>query len=170
MIKVYLMRHAIAEPRGTPAYEDDSERPLTLDGRKKLIAVCRGLSRLKPEWDLILTSPYLRAKQTATIVAEYFEISHLVQEVPTLEPGHTTKQLVKILQDLPTVQSLLLIGHEPSLSQHLAAFLFGSPKGRFDFRKAGVACLQFDALPDEGEGTLLWMMGPGQLRRIGGKR
>lgn len=164
------MRHAIAVPRGTAGFDNDEQRPLTDVGRKKLASVCQGLNYLKPGWEAILTSPALRAKQTAAAVAEYFEISHLIQEVPILAPGHTTKQLVFVLKDLPAVKSVLLIGHEPSLSQHLSCFLFGTSRGHFDFKKAGVACLEFNGQPEEGEGSLLWMMGPAQLQRIGKKR
>jgi phosphohistidine phosphatase len=169
-MKIYLMRHAIAVPRETPGFAEDADRPLTDMGRKKLEAACRGLAYIKPDWDLILTSPYLRAKQTAAIVGEYFEMGHLLQEVPVLAPGHTTKQLVPILKDLPAIKSVLLVGHEPSLSQHLSCFLFGTTRGRFFFKKSGMACLRFDNPPEEGEGTLLWMMAPSQLQRLGRKK
>lgn len=169
-MELYLMRHAIAVPRGTVGYENDADRPLTDVGRKKLEVVCHGLSYLNPEWELILTSPYLRAKQTAEVVAHYFEIPHLVQEVPVLAPGHTVKQLVPVLKDLPSVSSVLLVGHEPSFSEFLSCFLFGTSRGKFLMKKAGVACLEFSAPPAEGEGTLLWMMSPGQLQRLGKKK
>ncbi|HEX5038060.1 MAG TPA: phosphohistidine phosphatase SixA [bacterium] len=169
-MELYLMRHAIAVERGAPSVEDDAARPLTDEGRKKLAGVCRGLSYLAADWDVILTSPFVRARQTAEAVAAYFEMAHLVQEVPMLTPGHTTKQLAAILKDLPPVKSVLLVGHEPSLSQHLSCFLFGTPKGKFSFKKAGVACLEFLDRPEEGEGILQWMMGPGQLQRIGKKK
>jgi phosphohistidine phosphatase SixA len=97
-------------------------------------------------------------------------MTHLVQEVPVLTPGHTTKQLAAVLKDLPPVKSILAVGHEPSLSQHLSCFLFGTPKGKFSFKKAGVACLEFTDRPEEGEGILHWMMGPGQMQRIGKKK
>jgi len=169
-MKLYLMRHAIAVERGAPDVEDDAGRPLTDAGRKKLAGVCRGLSYLAADWDVILSSPYTRARQTAEAVAAYFEMAHLIQEVPVLTPGHTTKQLAAVLKDLPPVKSILAVGHEPSLSQHLSCFLFGTPRGKFAFKKAGVACLDFADRPEEGEGTLNWMMGPGQLQRIGKKK
>ena len=169
-MELYLMRHAIAVPRGAPGIAEDGDRPLTDEGRKKLAAVCRGLSFLVSGWDLILTSPLVRARQTAEAVAAYFEISHLLQEAPTLAPGHTTKQLVGILKDLPSVKSVLAVGHEPSLSQHLSCFVFGTPRGKFAFKKAGVAALEFNDQPEEGEGTLSWFMGPGQLSRVGKKK
>lgn len=169
-MKIYLLRHAIAVPRGTPGFDEDGDRPLTDEGRKKLALVCRGLSYLVEDWDVILASPLVRARQTADAIAAYFETTHLVQEAPILAPGHTTKQLVDILKDLPPVKSILAVGHEPSLSQHLSCFLFGTPRGKFDFKKAGVACVDFPDRPEEGEGTLEWMMGPGQLARIGKKK
>lgn len=169
-MQLYLIRHAIAVPRGTAGFEEDGERPLTDEGRKKLAGVCRGLSYLAADWDLILTSPLVRARQTAEAVASYFEMTHLIQEVPVLAPGHTTKQVVDILKDLPPVKSTLMVGHEPSLSQHLSCFIFGTPRGKFEFKKAGVACLEFAGPPEEGEGTLTWMMSPAQLQRIGKKK
>ncbi len=169
-MKLYLMRHAIAVPQGAPGFEEDAERPLTDEGLKKLAGVCRGLEYIVSDWEVILTSPLVRARQTAEAVGAHFEIRHLVQEAPILGPGHTTKQLVSILKDLPPVKSVLAVGHEPSLSQHLSCFLFGTPRGKFEFKKVAVACLEFADRPEEGEGTLAWMMGPGQLQRIGKKK
>jgi len=169
-MELFLMRHAIAVPQGAPGFEQDADRPLTDEGRKKLEGVCRGLGHLVSGWDVILTSPYVRAKQTADAVAAYFEISHLVQEAPVLTPGHTTKQFVAILKDLPSVRRVLAVGHEPSLSQHFSCFVFGTPRGRFDFKKAGVACLEFADRPEEGEALLSWFMAPAQFLRIGKKK
>ncbi len=170
MTELFLMRHAIAVTRGEGVYEEDADRPLTEEGRKKLSAVCRGLSHLVSGWDLILTSPFVRAQQTASALAAHFELSHLIQEAPVLTPGHTTKQLVDFLQSLPSVKKILMIGHEPSLSQHLSCFLFGTPRGKFDFKKSGIACLEFLACPEEGEATLSWFMAPAQLSRLGKKK
>lgn len=169
-MELFLMRHAIAVPQGTAGFEEDADRPLTDEGRKKLDGVCRGLSHLVSGWDLILTSPFVRARQTANAVGVHFEISHLVQEAPVLTPGHTTKQLVAILKDLPPMKKVLIVGHEPSLSQHLSCFVFGTPRGKFDFKKSGVASLEFIDKPEEGEGILSWFMAPAQLLRIGKKK
>jgi phosphohistidine phosphatase len=169
-MKLYLMRHGIAVPFGSPEFANDADRPLTDDGRKKLASICRGLSHLDPDWKMILTSPLLRTKQTADIVGEIFEIGHLIQELPALAPGHTTRQLVGALKGLDEVDSVLLVGHEPSLSQHLSCFLFGTPKECFEFKKAGVACIEFHDRPEEGEGMLRWMLSPGQLQRVGKKK
>ncbi len=169
-MKIYFMRHGLAVQRGSPGYQDDSERPLTDVGRKKLLAVCGGLDHLEPDWDLIVSSPYVRAKQTAEVVAEYFGMSHLVQESEVLIPGHTLHALSSFLSSLVPVRSLLLVGHEPLLSQNISAYIFGSPHGRILMKKAGVACLEFENDIQENQGALLWLMGPSQLQRLGKKR
>jgi phosphohistidine phosphatase len=170
MTELFLMRHAIAVPRGEEGYAEDADRPLTEEGRKKLSAVCRGLSHLVSGWDVILTSPLVRAQQTASAVAAHFDLSHLVQEVPVLSPGHTTKQLADFLKTLASAKTILAVGHEPSLSQHLSCFLFGTPRGKFEFKKSGIACLEFLSRPEEGEGILSWFMVPAQLSRLGKKK
>lgn len=169
-MKIYLMRHAIAVPQGSPGYSKDADRPLTLDGREKLFAVAQGLKKLDLHWDLIVTSPWLRAKQTAQVVAEVFAMPNLVQESFVLTPRHSTKELIAMIQQLPPAKSLLLIGHEPAISMHLSDLLCGHGDGRFDFKKAAVAALEFEGVPALGEATLLWMMAPAQMQRLGKKR
>ena len=169
-MKLYLMRHAIAVPRGSPGYSKDADRPLTLEGREKLYAVAQGLEKLELNWDLIVTSPWLRAKQTAQVMAEVFAMPNLVKETFVLTPRHTTKELLAMIQDLPPAKSLLLVGHEPGLSMHLSNLLSGHGDCRFDFKKAGVAALNFEETPAVGEAILEWMMAPAQMIRLGKKR
>ena len=71
---LYIVRHAIAEAAGNSDYEDDSQRPLTQKGRKKMRKIARGLKELEKQLDLILTSPYLRATQTTEVLAKAFEL------------------------------------------------------------------------------------------------
>lgn len=169
-MKLYLMRHAIAVPRDTPGYSKDAERPLTLDGREKLYAVCQSLKKLELDWELILSSPYLRAKQTAQVMAEVFGMPNLVKESFVLTPRHSTKELLAAIQDMPPMKSLLLVGHEPALSMHLSNLLAGHDRCRFDFKKAGVVALEFEGAPQTGKAKLLWMMTPAQMMRLGKKR
>ena len=73
-MNLYIIRHAIAVDEGTPEYEDDSQRPLTDKGKKKMRQIAKGLRALGVEFDLILSSPYVRAKETAEILADVFKI------------------------------------------------------------------------------------------------
>jgi phosphohistidine phosphatase len=169
-MKLYLMRHAIAVPRGSSQFPKDADRPLTLDGREKLRLACQGLKKLKLDWDLIASSPYLRAKQTAAVVAEIFEMGTFIRECQELAPNSTTPDLMALLSTLPAKQSLLLVGHEPALSLHLSYFLAGHDRCRFKIKKAGIFALEFAGHPKLGQATLLWMLAPSQMMRLGKKR
>ena len=74
-MNLYIIRHAIAVEAGTPEYENDSQRPLTDKGKKKMQKIAEGLMGLETEINLILSSPYLRAVQTAKILRRVFDLS-----------------------------------------------------------------------------------------------
>ncbi len=169
-MKIYFLRHAIAVQRGTPGYDDDSLRPLTDVGRKKLQLACEGLHYLEPNWDLIVTSPYLRAKETTQVVADYFMLNHLVREDEVLTPQKTTDELTQFLKTILPLRSILLVGHEPAMSRHISNYVFGSEYGHIQMKKAGMACVEFAGDVDVGMGTLTWLMSPGQMQRLGRKR
>ncbi len=169
-MKIYFLRHAIAVQRGTPGYDDDSLRPLTDMGERKLQLACEGMRYLEPDWDLIVTSPYLRAKETAQIVAQHFNLMHLLREDESLIPQKSTEDLNRFLQTLLPLRSLLLVGHEPAMSRHVSNYVFGSEYGHVQMKKAGLACVEFKDAVDIGRGTLLWLLTPGQMQRLGRKR
>ena len=77
-MNIYIIRHAIAVDEGMPEYEKDSERPLTDKGRKKMRQIAKGLRTLGVEIDLILSSPYVRARETAEILASEFKMKKKV--------------------------------------------------------------------------------------------
>lgn len=169
-MRVYFLRHGRAGQHGDPRFPDDSLRPLTDDGAARLNLICRGLEYLEPAWEIILTSPYTRARQTAEIVAEYFGVVDRLQEVDVLAPGHATRELTNILHDLPVCESVLLVGHEPSMSTHISNYVFGKPNANIILKKAGVACVVFDGEPGVGQGSLDFLMAPRQLMRLGKRR
>ena len=169
-MKVYLMRHGDAVPLGSPGFSKDPERPLTLEGRKKLQAICEGLKVLDPDWELIFTSPYLRAKETAQIVARHFEMENLIEESFYLTPRHRAEEIITMLGKHPSAKSVLLVGHEPAMSEHLSTFVFGQPRGAIEFKKGGLALVEFSDKPEQGMGSLSWLMTPGQMMRLGKKR
>src|SRR5512138_2993166 len=83
---LYLIRHAIAVDETTTDYESDSERPLTDKGRKKMRQIARGLRNLGVEFDLILSSPYIRARETAEILADVFKMKKKITFTENLIP------------------------------------------------------------------------------------
>src|SRR4051812_31927542 len=133
---LYLVRHAIAEERG-PKWPDDSQRPLTDDGAKKWRRQAAGLVVIDARPDVILTSPFTRARQTADILAAAWPKKPKVVELPALQPGMKPRDVVRALEPADRQASVALVGHEPGLGE-LAALLVGF-KTAPEFKKGGVA-------------------------------
>lgn len=163
-IRLYLMRHALAVERGAPGFADDARRPLTDEGKQQARKVAKGLRRLEAAFDMLLTSPYLRATQTAEQVIAVFGENLPRQELTALRPQATPKDTSKVLVRFASRKRLLLIGHEPHLSAWLGEMIGGESGARCLMKKAGVACVEVDRLPPgPGQGTLRWLMTPKQL-------
>ena len=115
-MNIYLIRHGIAVEAGTREYEQDSERPLTEKGRKKMRQIARGLRTLGVELDLILSSPYVRARETAEILAEIFKMKKKIAFSESLIPTADPALLIPEISEKYSVESIALVGHEPHLS------------------------------------------------------
>src|ERR1039457_137718 len=100
-MNLFLLRHGLAVEQTIPSFKHDSDRPLTAEGRKKLERLASLLTRLNISFDLILTSPYVRAAQTAALVAEALEIPKRLEISKNLAPGNTLKQLVEEINQRP---------------------------------------------------------------------
>jgi len=138
-LELYLVRHAPAAERG-PDWPDDDVRPLTPDGAAKFRKAVAGLAALGVQIDLVLTSPLVRCRQTADILADGL-------------PGR------------PRVQArVALVGHEPDIG-HLASKLLGMRRA-IEFRKGAVCRIDVDGLPPGGPGRLSWFATPRMLRRM----
>jgi phosphohistidine phosphatase len=162
-MKLLIVRHAAAVPRGTPGIADD-DRPLTPRGKAKFRAAARGLARIADRPDLLLTSPLPRAKATAEIAALAFK-----RVEPRMEPalaGDSVEGIVATLRKLPAAQTVAIVGHEPVLSALLAHFL-GARSERLPFKKGGAALVD---LPDGpgAAGRLVWFLKPRILRTLAG--
>lgn len=163
-MNLYIIRHAIAVPRGAPGVADDAPRPLTSDGARKMRKEAKSLSRLGIEFDQIWTSPYVRAHQTAEILAEQMGLSAGVRVVRALLPGAGFDALAAEICRHHPVESLALVGHEPDLGEFVTRLLTGVGTSAIRFKKGGIACVEIDdfALPLRGE--LCWLLTPRQLR------
>ena len=163
-MRLYLMRHGIAVDREDPDCPPDAERPLTPDGAKRTRDAAQGLKWLDIAPDWVLTSPYVRAKQTAGIVLDVLRSAHL-RPTPTdaLLPEADPSLLRKALKS-EAGASVLAVGHLPHLDLAIA-HLLDAPHGVTELKKAGVVCLE---LPADGPGTILWALPPKLLRRLGG--
>lgn len=163
--RLYIVRHAIAEARGE-AYPDDTQRPLSSKGTAKFRKVVRGLKALDVSVDCILSSPLVRARQTADILAAGLRGHPEIVEVKALAPDGSYRELCAELSKLTRLSSIALVGHEPSIGE-LAARLIGL-KPALEFKKGAVCCVEPDTLPPTGPSRLVWYATPKMLASIGG--
>jgi len=167
-MRLLVVRHAIAEDREAFArsHKDDSTRPLTPDGRRKMERAALGLKELVPELDVLAASPYKRAIETAEIIAGAYG-GPSVERVPDLAPGAGVDRVVSWLADRHARGSVAVVGHEPDLGQLVCALL-ASTNGPFLELRKGAACLLELAGPvTRGAATLDWFLGPKHLRLLG---
>lgn len=164
---LYIIRHAIAAPAGEQG--EDSLRPLTDKGRKKMRKIARGLMELEAQIDLILTSPYLRATQTARILAKTFDLKKSkVVITENLTPIGDLDQLInEIGEKYADIQNIALVGHEPSLSSLAAVLISGEPSLSLTLKKGGVCRLTLDTIQYARCATLDWLLFPSQLAEFG---
>lgn len=169
-MNLYIIRHGIAVDEGTPGYESDSERPLTDKGRKKMRQIAKGLRALGAEFDLILSSPYVRARETAEILADVFKMKKKITFTENLIPLGTPELLVGEINEKYSMDSLALVGHEPHLSSLVGILVSESAKLDITLKKGGVCCLWADDLHHQDHrATLEWLLTPGILTDLGEK-
>jgi phosphohistidine phosphatase len=163
---LYLVRHAIAFEPDPAQWPDDRDRPLTPEGEKKFRQAAQGLRDLVPSVDAVLSSPLVRAWQTAAILARKAGWPE-PQRFDALEPGTPPPEVVEALQPHASFASVALVGHEPSLHELAAYLLSGDTSSpQLVMRKGGVACLEFDNAPRAGGGRLDWLVRPRILREL----
>ncbi|MEW6269713.1 MAG: phosphohistidine phosphatase SixA [Thermodesulfobacteriota bacterium] len=164
--RVYIVRHAIAEEQSGSGRDED--RSLTAEGRKKMRRAARGLVTLGVLPERIVTSPLVRARQTAEILGEAYP-GVGIELTDALAPGVDERTLTRLLNNRYAGESVALVGHEPDLSELLSYWLTGS-RHAFEtrFKKGAVACLATDELPPTGKALLEWLLTAGQLGAIAG--
>ncbi len=160
---VYLVRHAIATPRGDDTA--DEERPLTDKGIARMEEIVEGLGGLGVALDEIWTSPLVRARQTADILAGLDGFSGPLRTVGALAPGGDEADVIQLLIR-SNVESVALVGHEPDLGDLCARLLTSRGDGFICLKKGAVACVELSNDAPDLTGVLLWLMQPRQLRSV----
>jgi phosphohistidine phosphatase len=162
--ELYLVRHAIAAERGD-AWPDDTKRPLTTRGVNRFKDSLPGLKWLDFAVDEIFTSPLVRAKQTADLLAAGVPGVHLtVKLLDPMAPGHAAAAVITQLAKVAKRQRIALVGHEPDLGE-LAAHLIGASHP-LSFKKGGMCRIDIGALAAKRTGSLIWFVTPKILRRL----
>jgi len=157
---LWLLRHAEAEGRAASGRDED--RGLTPGGLAQAKAVARGIAALAPAIKFILTSPYLRARQTAEPVAEALGLAG-IRPSRALEPGSDPEAILSELE--AGEESFLLVGHAPQLGRLLGRLVTGTPDGDIPMSKASAACVSFEGL--EHRGRLRAFLPARVLERLG---
>jgi phosphohistidine phosphatase len=156
-MELYIFRHGIAEV-GNPG-RADSERELTDDGRKKTAAVVKTARRAGVSPSLIVSSPYVRAIQTARIAASEFGYKGQIVEIDSLVPHHSPETAWNELREYRSEASILLAGHEPLLG-NLVAYLLATPTLRIEMKKSAMVRVDVDTVRATPHGVLRWMLTP----------
>lgn len=164
---LYLLRHAIAVTRGTEGYDNDADRPLTPKGEKKMYRIAEGMKSLGLSFDLLLSSPILRARRTAEIVAEVFALTKKLRFSENLGTGGDEEDLIReLIDEYSTCNALLLVGHEPDMSALISLLVSGGPEFSVTMKKGGLCKLTTDALQHGRCASLEWLMTPRLFTRI----
>ena len=166
------MRHAHAGEADPRRWPDDRLRPLSDKGRRKHAVVADALRRMGVRFDRVLTSPLVRARQTADITAAVYGGAPAVEETPALGDRATLPDLLAVLARVSADAAVLCVGHEPFLSDTEAALVSRDGRVRIEMKKSGVAGLDFEGRPAAGAGTLLYHFRPRELLALmeGGAR
>ena len=163
--ELYLIRHGLAAERGDQ-FPDDTKRPLTSRGIQRMKRAGKALVALDVAFDVILTSPLVRTRQTAEAVASAFKEPPAIVNVPSLAPGGTHNAIVDDLaKQSHRRKKIAIVGHEPGIGE-LAARLMGLRKP-IEFKKGAICRIDVAALPPTGNGQLKWFLTPRILRKIG---
>jgi phosphohistidine phosphatase len=169
-MKLLIIRHAIATSRNESDVPDE-ERPLTGRGRRRFRKAADGLARIVDRPQALLTSPLRRAVETAEIAAKAWGRIQPVEE-PALAGSDLDAVLSAVrarAEDSGEAEdaTVVLIGHEPSVSALVARLIGGTRAERLEFRKGGAALVDLSGAPAEG-GRLIWYLSPRVLRALSG--
>ena len=168
-MRLYLVRHGIAIDRTDPKCPSEAERHLTPEGIEKTERVAKGVAKLISSADLLISSPHLRAVQTAEIFATALGYAkEKIVRTEALLPGSDAAVLFRELAKQKDAGDVFCFGHAPQLDEAVALAL-GAKQLLTALKKAGVACLELERMSPPS-GTLLWLCPPKILRRCSGAR
>lgn len=158
-MRLFFLRHGLANH---PYWNrPDFERPLTDQGKEKMVRTADTINKLNLDLELVLTSPLIRARQTAEILVENLELPVPLQLEERLSPGFDADALNEMLKDHREIQTLMVVGHEPDFSEVIEDVIGG---GQIVVKKGSLARVDlYRTHPPQGE--LVWMIPPKVLAR-----
>ena len=166
MIELYVLRHAVAESREAWAPKSERARPLTRKGEKQMYRVAEGMKNLDLSFDVIFSSPFVRAKRTAEIVAEVFRAEKKLKLTDSLKPGAHPKKFVEQARHLFGGSGrFILVGHEPFLSGLISILSSGDARVGLKLKKGGLCRLELNTI-QPGGALLHWLLTPDHLEKL----
>lgn len=168
-MRILLVRHAIAEERDVTARgaaRSDRARKLTEEGRRKFKKAADALAELVPDLALIATSPYVRTRETADVLARAFTKPPVISDLADLAPEGENAGVVRFAMAQKALPAVAFVGHEPNLSMLAGYLLTGREKTLIEMRKGSACLLDFPGRLTPGSAILLWHLAPGMLRDL----
>jgi len=166
-MQLIFIRHAIAVDREDPKVKSDQERWLTTKGIDRMKTASKGFVKYCSEIDVIYTSSYIRAKQTAQIVAKAFKSPPPIYETDLLCPGASIDCLPLLIEKESNPDRVAFVGHEPDFSEMLATLLCKDVRAEVEFKKGAIASVEVNGIIQPGRGVLLYHLPPRVLRLLG---
>ena len=165
-MKLVLVRHADAGDREEWAKtgKPDEQRPLSDKGRTQMTSAADGLRTLVPKCDVVVTSPFTRAVQTAEYLRDAYE--RQLVETKTLEPDAAPSAFESWLRNHFDQDVVIVVGHEPHLGALTTWLMTGASESHVEFKKGGACLLDFDGPVKKGAGMLRWLMGSKELAAL----
>jgi len=164
-MNLFLLRHGLAVERDEFDYASDADRPLTPKGRKQLRTIAAALRKMGLHFDAILSSPLVRARETAEIIAAELKSRKHLSLADELKPGTDAKRLVhKLAHQKPAPKNVLLVGHEPDFSELISLLATGHAGAGFALKKGGLANLEIEKLRFGQCALLAWLLTPAQMK------
>jgi len=164
--ELYIMRHGIAAARTVTTIMDDAKRALTSEGKQKMREIASGLVRVGLDLDWLVSSPLVRAVETAEIVDEALDSKPPLDFCDALRPGGEPEALLTFLAKRPNRRRVLVVGHEPDLGE-LAARLIGAGRSAsMPIKKGGCCLITFSEFPPKTPGRLTWWLPPRIIRKL----
>ena len=164
-MELYILRHGKAEPYGN-RYPSDSVRPLTSRGKRRTKRSAKGMKAANVNVDLIVSSPLLRARQTAEIVHEGLGIAEPIEFSDTLAAGNVGG-ILSAIDARSSLSGLMLVGHEPTLSELISTMASGSHHTAFNLKPGGMCKLDVTGIHYGQRATIEWFVTPKQLVAMG---
>lgn len=163
---IYLLRHGEAVTLEETPSKNDADRNLTIEGKEKLYQFSRGFINIGLQCDLILTSPYKRAYETAAIISESLGSSPRLEECQFLVPGSDLQDFINHLNKRKDFGSVVVVGHEPFLGNLASLLISGKTSLHIVFKKGGICKIEISELPPKGIGELQYLLTPKIIKAL----